>query len=495
MFFKEKLIRLCVRSRFHTRRFISSDKSKDAEFSTRNATFVLPFESIPMARSLPLIGTKLDLIMSGFGKRLHEVIDNRHQTLGPIFREPVEGSAAHLIFLNSSEMMREMFIYEGKYPKHPLPDAWTLYNDVHSCKRGLFFMDDEEWLINRKIMNGILLRNDFQLAQSVIENVSDNLIHEWNCNFCEEENFAVVTGLMSSLYTWSIKVLVYLMIGETHGEKNHEINKLLPEFSLVVQKVFEHTAPLMIIPPTFARKYKLNIWHQFENSVTRTLEIANDIVDVGLKMNGNGLLKEMQAHNMSTEVIKRIFADLIIAAGDTTAYTTQWALFLLSTNVSEQSKIREQLDKSNFETPLIRGTVRESLRLFPVATFIGRILPVEGIIGNYRIPEHTPVIASMYSIGRDAENFPNPDKFNPSRWLRDTSGNLHGVYRPNMPYAIGVRSCVGQKLANSMMHTILSKILRNFELNLMNSNPVGVVMRLIAVPSAPIMLGIKRLSV
>lgn len=136
------------------------------------------------------------------------------------------------------------------------------------------------------------------------------------------------------------------------------------------------------------------------------------------------------------------------------------------------------MNNGNYETPLIRGAVRESLRMFPVATFIARILSMDGVIGNYHIPQHvtfarskdfisiyrpvnyfqTAVVASMYSIGRDAVSFPNPNTFQPSRWLRDSSGNLHCVHRPNMPYAMGIRSCVGQKLANSMMHTLLSKV-------------------------------------
>ncbi len=107
------------------------------------------------------------------------------------------------------------------------------------------------------------------------------------------------------------------MVGDTHGRVNTEINELLPKFSVIVQDIFERTAPLMVVPPTFAKKYNLKIWSEFENSVTRTLEIANEIVDVGLKMNGNGLLQEMKSNNMSTEMIKRIFTDLIIAAGDT----------------------------------------------------------------------------------------------------------------------------------------------------------------------------------
>ncbi len=64
----------------------------------------------------------------------------------------------------------------------------------------------------------------------------------------------------------------------------------------------------------------------------------------------------------------------------------------------------------------------------------------------------------MYSMGRNTNSYPNPNEFLPSRWLRDNGGNLQLAHRPNMPYAMGVRSCVGQKLANSMMHILLSKV-------------------------------------
>lgn len=107
------------------------------------------------------------------------------------------------------------------------------------------------------------------------------------------------------------------MIGDSHTNDNLEIKQLLPKFSAIVQDIFESTAPLMTIPPSFARKYKLRVWSEFERSVTRTLEIADSIIDIGLKINGNGLLREMQSSGMSTEMIKRIFIDLIIAAGDT----------------------------------------------------------------------------------------------------------------------------------------------------------------------------------
>lgn len=109
------------------------------------------------------------------------------------------------------------------------------------------------------------------------------------------------------------------MLGETAQESR--LSSLIVEFSETVEMVFEHSAPLMTFPPSLAKKWNLQIWQRFENSVTQTLNLANAIVDIGLQSINNqsriGLIAEMHALGMQPEMIKRIFADLIIAAGDT----------------------------------------------------------------------------------------------------------------------------------------------------------------------------------
>lgn len=54
-------------------------------------------------------------------------------------------------------------------------------------------------------MNAMLLRNEFKLAQNVIENVSDDFIIEWNRSIDKVDHFTLVNGLMAALYTWAIK--------------------------------------------------------------------------------------------------------------------------------------------------------------------------------------------------------------------------------------------------------------------------------------------------
>lgn len=123
------------------------------------------------------------------------------------------------------------------------------------------------------------------------------------------------------------------MLGETAQESR--LRPLLVEFSKIVETVFDHSAPLMTFPPLLAKKYNLKIWKSFENSVTRTLNLANAIVDIGLESitttSQMGMIAEMQALGMSPEIIKRIFVDLIIAAGDTvnTFFNLLLIIFLL----------------------------------------------------------------------------------------------------------------------------------------------------------------------
>lgn len=260
------------------------------------------------------------------------------------------------------------------------------------------------------------------------------------------------------------------------------------------------------IPPHLARKFQLNCWTVFERNVTESLKIANDVIEYGLQLGNrddrDGLLREMQANDMSIELIKRIFIDLIIAAGDTTAFTTQWTLYLLTQNRIVQQEIRQEIydatqsQRAQYETALVKGSVRESMRLYPVATFVGRILDTDAVLNNFAVSKHSLVLISMYSAGRDEISFPDASRFMPSRWTRNpASGQLVCVNRPqsSLPYALGARNCIGQKIANIQMHTILAKILKNFELKLMNEREIKAIMRLVVVPSEKVKLGIRKL--
>lgn len=69
-------------------------------------------------------------------------------------------------------------------------------------------------------------------------------------------------------------------------------------------------------------------------------------------------------------------------------------------------------------------------------------------------------IMSLYSSGRDPQNFTDPLKFTPERWLRGENATELKVFKPHasMPFAIGARSCVGKKIATYEIHCLITKV-------------------------------------
>ena len=70
------------------------------------------------------------------------------------------------------------------------------------------------------------------------------------------------------------------------------------------------------------------------------------------------------------------------------------------------------------------------------------------------------ILLSIYTSGRDVKNFPKPNEFWPHRWTRDAAGNYKGVSNPfaYLPFAMGARSCVGRKIADTQMALTMAKV-------------------------------------
>ena len=70
------------------------------------------------------------------------------------------------------------------------------------------------------------------------------------------------------------------------------------------------------------------------------------------------------------------------------------------------------------------------------------------------------IVMSLYTTGRDARYFPDPDSFRPERWLRDSETRAHAVQEPHafIPFGVGVRSCIGRRVAEMQMQFLLSRV-------------------------------------
>lgn len=362
---------------------------------------------------------------------------------------------------------------------HVLPEAWTVYNGMYGCSRGLFFMDGPEWLHHRRIMNKLLLKSEFKWIEEACEVAAHGILRRIRRN-----SNAEFPDLERELYKWSIEVLVSILLGaETFQKESKQLNGYIERLASTVCLVFHTSADLSLIPAKFAAKYRIPRWKRFVAAVDSALLAANDLV---AHLNtGDGLLAKMRHEGVGELEIVRIVVDLVLAAGDTTAYSMEWMLYLLAKNVDVQQRLRDG------ENGLLRGVMRESLRLYPVAPFLTRILPEEATIADYRVPGGSLIVMSVFSSGRNGAIYAEPEAFRPERWLR---GNQSGKEQiGSLPFAIGARSCIGRRIAEVQLQRTLAMLVGEFDIELLNGDEVDVVLKMVAVPSERIRLKFNRL--
>ncbi len=82
-------------------------------------------------------------------------------------------------------------------------------------------------------------------------------------------------------------------------------------------------------------------------------------------------------------------------------------------------------------------------------------------IGDLKIRKGTNVSIFTYSIHRDERYFPEPDKFDPDRFLPENSRNRHPY--AYLPFSVGKRNCIGQRFAMIEEKILLASIMRRFQ--------------------------------
>lgn len=141
---------------------------------------------------------------------------------------------------------------------------------------------------------------------------------------------------------------------------------------------------------------------------------------------------------------------LCIAGHTNQATTTVWTLLH-----ALRSPLFERLRQAT-STDLLDATFRESGRLYTNLILLRRITVTQEILGRL-IPKGTFVACSPVVTARDPNIYPNPEKFWPERWLKESSQvdeirikNLHRLGASSQ-FGKGQHACIGEKLARLMV--------------------------------------------
>lgn len=168
---------------------------------------------------------------------------------------------------------------------------------------------------------------------------------------------------------------------------------------------------------------------------------------------------------------------IVFAGFDTTANSLSFAVGLLAERPDIQTEIAREVQEmfglgpvdveaikleSLRDLKMTNAVIRETLRVYPIT--VGNFVTSKNKvnIAGFEIPAGTEFLCNFRGIYRDPTLFPEPDKFNPYRWLEsETTAKL-----PDLAFNMGAHSCVGRPLAMLELRLTIALLVRRFEMRL-----------------------------
>ncbi|XP_062383345.1 cytochrome P450 27C1 isoform X2 [Sardina pilchardus] len=207
--------------------------------------------------------------------------------------------------------------------------------------------------------------------------------------------------------------------------------------------------------------------------VDKKLAQIRNTVARGEPIKGGLLTHMLVTMEMNKEEIIANMTEMLLAGVDTTSFTLSWATYLLARHPQVQQQIFAEVRQTLGDRiptandvpnlPLVRGLVKETLRLFPVLPGNGRITQDDLVVGGYFLPKGTQLALCHFSTSMSEENFPGADEFRPERWIRKDQTDRVDNFG-SIPFGYGIRSCVGRRIAELEMHLALTQIVQNFSI-------------------------------
>jgi sterol 14-demethylase len=185
------------------------------------------------------------------------------------------------------------------------------------------------------------------------------------------------------------------------------------------------------------------------------------------------LLDVLISVGYDADVVTGMFISMMFAGHHTSSGTAAWTLIELLRHPDVLAGVVEELDglyadgaEVSFQAlrsiPRLEAVLKETLRLHPPLVLLLRVAQEDVEIGGYTVPAGTMVGATPRVSNRIAEDFPDPDAFDPGRYLDPRQEDLAHRWTW-IPFGAGKHRCVGNAFAMMQMKAIFSVILRDFE--------------------------------
>eukprot|EP00928_Gymnodinium_smaydae_P090020 TRINITY_DN73884_c0_g1_i2.p1 TRINITY_DN73884_c0_g1~~TRINITY_DN73884_c0_g1_i2.p1 ORF type:complete len:511 (-),score=74.64 TRINITY_DN73884_c0_g1_i2:105-1508(-) len=444
-----------------------------------------PFSALPGPK-YPFVGALPTFLSFGI-PRMPEYYDHLYEKYGVAVDASIFSDKT--IVISDPREFRKVFQHEGRYPQALTSDAWpvTHFYDKYKKPYNALVKEGEDWQKGRHA-----------LQKDIFSTASASSYCEPVTRACDEviDNFSkrVAQGpvnIETEMVNAVADVFTAAVLGKSLGVSSGSCAPEATEWVESSMRVIQLSAQLIMQPHMKVWPEAFSLYREFEalwekscsateKMVRSTLEEYKDYtgpedqLPYVVRVHRRGEIPESE---LSNEV-----QGIVMAGLDTTFHVLLWNMLNLAQSPSAQDSLRKEVanvlgpeahftrDKLS-EMPYLKAVMRETQRYTPASPiltfrFLDKALPLCG----YVVPPKTRIIMSVEAIQKDPRVVDNPDCFLPERFLADAVAARKGDPLKSIidhkllgtPFSFGARMCLGARLADVEIMTLLSKFTSRF---------------------------------
>lgn len=191
--------------------------------------------------------------------------------------------------------------------------------------------------------------------------------------------------------------------------------------------------------------------------------------------------KDERGQPLQDEDLHSELMTLLFAGHETIATAITWTLYWIHQTPKVLERIHQEIDSLGSDRdpitisqlPYLSAVCNETLRIYPVGLILfPRIVKTPLTIGGYALPRGNVITGCIYLTHQRPDLYPDPHQFRPERFI-ERKFLPHEYF----PFGGGNRRCLGGAFAPFMMKLVVSQVIRQWHLQLLEHRPLIPVRR------------------
>lgn len=341
-------------------------------------------------------------------------------------------------------------------------------------EQSLVLLDGAQHQRQRKLLTPPFHGDRMKSYGDLICKITEKVNSEWKIS----EPFDV----RKSMQEISLRVILQAVFGLNEGERYEEIKQLIGSILEISGSPLK--AMLVFVPML---QKDLGAWSPWGNFL-RQQKRLDDLLYVEIQERRDNpdasredILSLMmaatdeQGQPMTDKEMRDELMTLLVAGHETTASSLTWAFYWIHHLPEVKAKLLAELDAVDSQDlttisklPYLNGVCAETLRIYPIALIaFPRINKAPIKIMDCEYPAETQLMPCIYLTHHREDLYPQPKQFKPERFI----DKQYSPYE-YLPFGGGNRRCIGMAFALFEMKLVLTTVLKNLDLSIVNNHEV-----------------------